>query len=1105
MKKLILAIFLLSCFAGEAQTTYTSLFDTVVVNSNYTLIVKRPRVQATGIKYPVAWFFGGNGEKDNVSTATAVGPFRLMTGGAGTAQQNAMSVLDSAWIVQIIPFTNGCGCNPVQVAGFPNNIYTVMDKFDLTYGFTHQDTTRYMMSGISQGATNTIDFPTWPVSLYSFGNPTNYRANRFKMFVEASMCNPRSGSQPSLLAGKIVRLFHAAVDGTCGETNSATEFSDLAGAGVTNLKYTKFTGTFGHDNNTWDSAFSARGVDSAHNIWLLFLNKAGVSAPVMGQARVYDIFDAMYGSYDVNNPTSFFDNQKGGHSNVDPRNGVTTDTTSVSNPAHGFLNTNGAPRNDLDVYGFSQTNRGYPYRFLPGFSRAMVKLDLTGLRNLNDTTLRFVLQEVWWKDPGDTASVKIRLYNYDQQVMRKPVTSRWLYDSRMDSLCTQLDSLTSTASGAWEHVVIDSTNQRNRMRYLELMLTSTATHHVSKTNEIVLYGYYTADTSLAMYSDSVRKDYTGPIRNRRDSTGIYRKKIYTNVAQPVGLASLAHDGGQRIFTATNYYDNVNAPGIPTTINYWPGGAGDFSPTIIARNIAGGKDMILSTKGGNTYTGGLVNTDAPGLEAENPYSWGRDSALFSDLTKVYGRNSAGTNRFAGTVANGRNYFPYLETDNEPFFNGYTHKSNFWKARADYRAIKQVDPTMQIIQPGMVYAGDIYQVKSFFFYTQTMTTDKIFPHNILNGHYYLADQDSLGGIIHTLTEQQNSGSVPPAWAVNSRNNWLTFADSVKRQIYKYLPDTTQFWLTETGRDGYGTKPTTDLQAAATSQYTTASISGLGDSLQVKGIWDAQQNIFGWAAPFEKQVNFELTSVNNSPSGQFKDQFYSSGKAADKSSSDPFDVQTFFPAWYVTGGVFDNLQNYYCDSVMVRGGRTGVWVFRGHHYQHSDSVVYVVFYSAKTNLSSTYSLSVPGVSSVREFIPSFSTLTGTSTTLTPSAGAVSRTVTQMPRLYFGLESAGSPPSCTTNILPASGSTVASQTNAALSWSAAAGATSYQVWIDGVLVTSVGSTNYNAFGFGAGTTHSWYVVPTNGSGAASGCSAGAFIFTTAPLVTVQILKIYR
>lgn len=982
--KLFLTILLFIPFAVLAQlhggTEYT-------INSSYRVVVFAPHFSVTGKKIPVLISMGGNGEYGtNQSTYFAVSFGRRYSTDSAYIRNN----YDSLYTVLILPTTLG----DVGALDQPNRMAPIFDFIQST--FPSADSTNYNLAGISQGAINALDIPCWPSpedggALSSFGLNTDYRWKRIKRVIMGSPCSPRSGIVFNKLVGRAVYFIHATDDGTCAVGFTNSDASSLTAAGAIVTKNIMPTG--GHSNTVWDSLATVRGTDSTYNMFLRILGAPTVPQ-VYTQARVYDILDGSYGATDMNSPWNFFDNQKGGKSNIDPKNNVTTDTTTTGNPAKGFLLNKGGPRNDLDIYGLAKTNRGVPYYYRDGFSRAFITLDVTGLKNMLDTSLKFVLQEIWFKDVSDLSGLKMRLYNYDQEVLRKPIANRWAYDARPDSLCNQLDSLTTTGTGSWVQKIIDSTGQRNRMRYLRIMLTSDAGHHVSQANEIVLYGYYTADTTL--YRDSVRPAmYTGPITNRKDSMGMYRKKIMTNVAQIYGLNTMAHDGGFRNFPTVQYYDQTNAPGIPATLNFWLSSAADFTIPKVRGFIAAKKDMILTCKGANPYTGGLVNTDAPGLDPENPTVWTRDSALHSDMTKAFGRNSAGTSRFTG-IANGLNLFNYDELDNEPFDNGHTYSSILWKSRADWRAIKAVDTSMKVVQPGMVEASDTQQIKTIYFKSQVLTADKIFPFDILNGHKYFAEQDSLHGIKHTLTEMVGSQSQPATWAINSTTGFDKWADTLIRRVWKYLPGI-QFWLTETGRDGFGTAPTTDIQASITSQFTTPSIAGLGDSMQVKAVWDGVGNIFAWASPLDRYINYEMTSVNSNPATQPRDQFYSSGKGANKSNVDPFDIQTFFPAWYFTASLFDRLSDYICDTILERGGRNGRWIFKGHKFGNTDSTVQVVFFGSKSAQSSTQSIPVTAAGSVEEVLPSFTTVTGTSTTLTPSAGVVSRTVTEKPAMYF------------------------------------------------------------------------------------------------------------
>lgn len=94
--------------------------------------------------------------------------------------------------------------------------------------------------------------------------------------------------------------------------------------------------------------------------------------------------------------------------------------------------------------------------------------------------------------------------------------------------------------------------------------------------------------------------------------------------------------------------------------------------------------------------------------------------------------------------------------------------------------------------------------------------------------------------------------------------------------------------------------------------------------------------------------------------------------------------------------------------------------------------------------------------------------------------------------------PPPCVTNIAPANGATGVTSVSAgiALSWNAAAGATSYDVYFGTTptppLIGNTPSTTVNITGTSYNTTYYWYIAPRNVGGAATGCISNLTSFTT-------------
>jgi len=110
------------------------------------------------------------------------------------------------------------------------------------------------------------------------------------------------------------------------------------------------------------------------------------------------------------------------------------------------------------------------------------------------------------------------------------------------------------------------------------------------------------------------------------------------------------------------------------------------------------------------------------------------------------------------------------------------------------------------------------------------------------------------------------------------------------------------------------------------------------------------------------------------------------------------------------------------------------------------------------------------------------------------------------FKYVTAGSPPSCTTNLLPVNGSTVTGTTSATLTWNAASGATFYEVYgpyLGGTPPSTptytTSGTTVTATGLVANSVYHYYVKPSNIYGDATGCATSNTQFSTASIVYIH------
>ena len=111
----------------------------------------------------------------------------------------------------------------------------------------------------------------------------------------------------------------------------------------------------------------------------------------------------------------------------------------------------------------------------------------------------------------------------------------------------------------------------------------------------------------------------------------------------------------------------------------------------------------------------------------------------------------------------------------------------------------------------------------------------------------------------------------------------------------------------------------------------------------------------------------------------------------------------------------------------------------------------------------------------------------------------------------SAGSPPSCTSNLTPVNLAYTGAFSSVPLTWSPAATADSFNVYVypNGGSAGSpikVAGTSYTKTGLSYGIVYRWYIEPFNSYGTASGCATSYTLFTTdADPSKIRVLRVPR
>lgn len=738
-------------------------------------------------------------------------------------------------------------------------------------------------------------------------------------------------------------------------------------------------------------------------------------------ATVYDLFDfSGYFTGDKHNGWMFFDSQKNrGLKTADPYNGVLTDTTGAANPCHGWARTQGSPDKQYGIFGFGNSANGIYY---PGKNLPMFVIDMTGLKDITDVTKKFRVISISGLD-AEEAGRKIWFYNMDK-ILQKPISQRWACLARPDSLLVPFDSLTNNGfSNTWIMQPCDSS--MNDMRFIGVRIDGGPDQHNSKWNELVINGRYLYDT--AAQAKNIRPlRYTGALPSQKNSNYTYGKKIGTNLQSGVAKASLVNDGPLRIFTASNYFDTANAVGVPAAYRYFYSipTTYDLATEVLKDYQTAGHEIWFTNSGGNAYNSAHgyyeSNQDTIGKENRTAAQWKRAGDLAYNFAAKFGSVAvpAANTKWKDDegYSNGMRLFDKTAFGNESWAHGLSYLSLFFQHSVQYdghentvgirnrTGVKAADPNFKLMLSAMVDA-DTNQVKTMWFLSQWLRTDKKFPADIIDFHKYFTNRDSANGGSFTWADQVGQHGEAPEWAGGASTNVTTILDEFARNIYKYLDTSICIYWTENGRGNTGSPARSEADAATAKSYIQTPAFGKYNSLEAKAILSTRTELFAAASTAITRYNeYALTNQYGDTVQRPTPYFYSFGRGADISTSAPFNIRKFYPQWHFRAVFYHYLQNYYFDTTILEGGRNGRWQMRFRHAYVPDSIITVVWLGSYNGSSKQASIDLGAIlpGPVTEVIPSFTMDSGTITTLTPSHGVISTTIDERPVLYLSKQAA-------------------------------------------------------------------------------------------------------
>jgi hypothetical protein len=683
-----------------------------------------------------------------------------------------------------------------------------------------------------------------------------------------------------------------------------------------------------------------------------------------------------------------------------------SDTTGgFVDPLHG-VTTFPHPNNLIKGFPYKQYEFYYPDPALgyPGRRGNRVIFDLTGAIDANDTTHRWNLTNVYGYSittevPGDT----LWFYNLDT-MFTAPVQDRWKFLARPDSLLTPIGRLVTVGggTGAWQSFTCNK-----NVRYLMVRANLFNRGAFLTTPDYfkrVLYGTPNYDTRTLPVRPPT---WTGALPTKKNKT--YGSFVGTNIGQGIDTLQTIYDGNIRAYGGYTYWDTTRAATVSILrYDYFP----DIGPLQYQTYLRQGRKFYWSIKGTNSFvydqSGGTsrICTDSFMQEPECPYNYAREAKFYYNYAAKHGSVAVSTANtiWDNNTTNGLNDVAGVENGNEPEGNGeygLTYMARSWVDYDGYEGrvgtagkcgVKNADPNFLMIQAGMVFT-DTARVDMYIWFSKVMRTDGKFPFGAVNYHQYPRTTDTLD---HTPSNEENVGAHGESPETdNIKGNDLAFAKSV----FNSYGDTIKIFKTEYGYGNWGHPATTPTEAAFPWDFgNVPSISGL-DSLQLKAVLMARSEQVMAFSPLNAYNEFFFHNSG------FGDNIYllfaSYGRGTGRNGA--FALTTLFQWYYYRAGIYSVLKNYYPDSLISSAG-TNLWVTRWRKLGQTDSVVYVVWkgsYTASTLSSQTVNVGYIKGSTMTKVIPSFSSITPTTSSVSTSGQTLSiATVTEAPQLFFGQE---------------------------------------------------------------------------------------------------------
>lgn len=500
-------------------------------------------------------------------------------------------------------------------------------------------------------------------------------------------------------------------------------------------------------------------------------------------------------------------------------------------------------------------------------------------------------------------------YMYDRSFESDSV---WLYTGEFNNwkLAAAYATASHTATWGWQHFTVNQSSRFVMIRFNSYKATI---------SELVLYG----NLQQTLPRDTVYRLPALPPPTLAAFTG-------TNTYDYVSPQLLQPFHETRLYQMMEWYDTDTVHAYPKntlSLNYF-----HQPPQQQVRNFADslemrGNHLWMSIRGMPAWLvkKGFNEKDkpvtSPGMDTEDPLSYGRHARTFWNLAAVYGKNKIDTNLVDVTDVpkyTGLDVLNRFENGNEEdaYWTKYywTPMDYFAISSADYdghegrlgpkHGLYTADTSCKLITSGMIQL-DTNRVRTLYFLCGQLRHDKKF---IWQGgvqyHYYSNDA------INNLN--------PPTKGVSPEEDHLRQKLAKVRAFHDRLLPGIPLILGENGYD-----------RNQHSWQKTPVLPGYSEA-QSQGIMCIRSLVAAFMSGFDGYNQFMMRSATNDENAA--GTFATSGMIGGPANN------VIYPAWYYWSTFVQRLGNYQPDSIVSESGP--VWIYRLKSQRDPTKKAFVLF---------------------------------------------------------------------------------------------------------------------------------------------------------------------